>query len=112
VKVSGTSILTRKALVTREFGAEAWRVFFRDMALVHPFFRRPITGSTQVPAPEFLAFHDELDEPDAPPLAIDPAVPPEALMPAAPPAAPPSLVPTAGSLVFGIGSMGRLDPCS
>jgi DNA-binding CsgD family transcriptional regulator len=60
VKVSGTSILTRKALVSREFGTEAWRVFFRDMALIHPFFRRPITGSTQVPVPEFLAFHDEL----------------------------------------------------
>ena len=60
MKVSGTTILTRKALVTREFGAEAWRVFFRDMAIAHPFFRRPLTANSLIPAPEFLAFQDEL----------------------------------------------------
>jgi DNA-binding CsgD family transcriptional regulator len=60
VKVSGTTILTRKALVSREFGSEAWRVFFRDMAIARPFFRQPITASSLVPMEDFLAFHDEL----------------------------------------------------
>jgi DNA-binding CsgD family transcriptional regulator len=60
MKVSGTSILTRKTLVNRQFGAEAWRVFFRDMALSQPFFRQPLTAGSQVPMLEFLRFHDEL----------------------------------------------------
>jgi DNA-binding CsgD family transcriptional regulator len=58
--VSGTSILTRKTLVTRKFGAESWHGFFRDLAVGHPGFRRPITARGLVPLPDFLAFHDEL----------------------------------------------------
>ncbi|XXY50208.1 response regulator transcription factor [Sorangium sp. So ce269] len=60
MKVSGTTILTRKTLVSRRFGSEAWRGFFRDVALANPWFRRPITASSLVPLSEFLAFHDEL----------------------------------------------------
>nr|ALD83709.1 LuxR family transcriptional regulator [Sorangium cellulosum] len=60
MKVSGTTILTRKTLVSRRFGSEAWRGLFRDVALANPWFRRPITASSLVPLPEFLAFHDEL----------------------------------------------------
>jgi DNA-binding CsgD family transcriptional regulator len=60
MKVSGTSILTRKTLVTREFGTEAWHGFFRDLAIAHPSFRRPLTARSLVPLPDFLAFHDEL----------------------------------------------------
>ncbi|MGK4006475.1 response regulator transcription factor [Sorangium sp. So ce1036] len=60
MKVSGTTILTRKTLVSRRFGSEAWRGFFRDVALTNPSFRRPVTASSLVPLPEFLAFHDEL----------------------------------------------------
>jgi DNA-binding CsgD family transcriptional regulator len=60
VKISGLSILTRKVLVTRSFGAEAWRVFFRDVALEHSTFRRPITSTTFVALPDYLSFHDEL----------------------------------------------------
>jgi DNA-binding CsgD family transcriptional regulator len=60
VKVSGTVILTRKALVTSRYGAEAWHGLFRDMALNHACFRRPITANSTVPLAEFLAFHDEL----------------------------------------------------
>ena len=60
MKVSGTTILTRKTLVSRRFGSEAWRGLFRDMALSHPWFRQPITASSLVPLPEFLTFHDEL----------------------------------------------------
>jgi DNA-binding CsgD family transcriptional regulator len=60
MKVNGTSIVTRKTLVTRQFGAEAWHGFFRDVALLHPCFRQPITAKSFVPLPDFLAFHDEL----------------------------------------------------
>jgi DNA-binding CsgD family transcriptional regulator len=60
MKVSGTTILTRKTLVSRKYGAEAWHGFFRDVALTNPSFRRPITAQTPVPLPEFLSFHEEL----------------------------------------------------
>lgn len=60
MKVSGTTILTRKTLVSRRFGSEAWRCFFRDVALANPWFRQPVTASSLVPLPEFLTFHDEL----------------------------------------------------
>lgn len=60
MKVSGLSILTRKVLVTRRFGAEAWGSFYRDVALAHPAFRRPITATAFVALADYLAFHDEL----------------------------------------------------
>ncbi|KYF67025.1 hypothetical protein BE15_11955 [Sorangium cellulosum] len=60
MKVSGTTVLTRKTLVSRRFGSEAWHSLFRDVAQTNPWFRRPITASSLVPLPEFLAFHDEL----------------------------------------------------
>jgi len=60
MKVNGISLLTRKTLVIRRFGAEAWHGLFRDLALRHPCFRRPITASGTIPLPEFLDFHDEL----------------------------------------------------
>jgi len=60
MKVSGTILLTRKTLVIRRFGSDAWQDLFRDMALRHSCFRVPITASSLVPLPEFLSFHDEL----------------------------------------------------
>lgn len=60
MKVNGISLLTRKALVTQRFGSEAWHGLFRDLALRHSCFRRPITASGTIPLPEFLDFHDEL----------------------------------------------------
>jgi hypothetical protein len=60
VKLRGTTILTRKTVVTRRFGSDAWRQFFSDMALAHPFFRAPLQSSSLVPLPEFLSLHDEL----------------------------------------------------
>jgi DNA-binding CsgD family transcriptional regulator len=60
VNVSGLSILTRKILVTRMFGADAWRHFFREVASAEPSFRALITADTGVPLPAFLAFQDEL----------------------------------------------------
>jgi DNA-binding CsgD family transcriptional regulator len=58
--VCGIPILTRKALVTRQFGSDAWAQFFRDVASTHQCFRSLITADTLVPLPAFLAFHDEL----------------------------------------------------
>jgi DNA-binding CsgD family transcriptional regulator len=60
MQVNGITLLTRKTLVTRRFGSEAWHGLFRDVALKHPCFRRPITASGMIPLPEFLDFHDEL----------------------------------------------------
>jgi DNA-binding CsgD family transcriptional regulator len=58
--VCGIPILTRKALVTRQFGSDARAQFFRDVASTHRCFRSLITADTLVPLPAFLAFHDEL----------------------------------------------------
>jgi len=60
VLISGVSVLTRKILVTRRFGADAWGGFFRDVASAHRPFRELITSDTLVPLPAYLAFHDEL----------------------------------------------------
>src|SRR4051812_46904776 len=60
MKVYGSVLVTRKALITQKFGAEAWHGLFRDLAVAHPYFRRPITASSSIPLPEHFAFHDEL----------------------------------------------------
>ena len=60
MNVAGLSILTRKILVTRQFGADAWEPFYRDVAGSHRCFRSLITADTLVPLPSFLAFQDEL----------------------------------------------------
>ena len=60
MKVRGLTILTRKVIVTRSFGAEAWLQLYRDVASSHRSFRSLITQDTLVPLPDYLAFHDEL----------------------------------------------------
>ena len=60
VNVSGFSVLTRKTLVTRRFGSDAWNQFFTGVAHQHPSFRTLITADTAVPLSAFLSFHDEL----------------------------------------------------
>ena len=60
MNVCGISILTRKILITRQFGSDAWGQFFRDVASSHRCFRSLITADTLVPLPAYLAFHDEL----------------------------------------------------
>jgi len=60
VNVCGLSILTRKTLVMRRFGGDAWTQFFREVARRHACFRALVTADTPVPLPAFLAFHDEL----------------------------------------------------
>ena len=60
VDVSGISILTRKTLITRQFGSDAWGQLFRDVASSHRCFRSLITADTLIPLPAYLAFHDEL----------------------------------------------------
>jgi DNA-binding CsgD family transcriptional regulator len=60
MKVRGLTILTRKVIITRRFGAEAWVGLYRDVAAAHRCFRSLITPETLVPLPAYLAFHDEL----------------------------------------------------
>lgn len=60
MNVCGLSILTRKNLVVRRFGSDAWTQFFREMARGHACFRALVTAESSVPLPAFLAFHDEL----------------------------------------------------
>jgi len=60
MKVRGLTILTRKVIVTKTFGADAWLQLYRDVASSHRSFRSLITQDTLVPLPEYLAFHDEL----------------------------------------------------
>jgi DNA-binding CsgD family transcriptional regulator len=60
VNVCGISVLTRKNLVSRRFGSDAWGQFFRDVAGTHSCFRSLITADTRVPLHAFLGFHDEL----------------------------------------------------
>jgi DNA-binding CsgD family transcriptional regulator len=60
MKVRGIAILTRKIIVTRTFGAEAWRQLYRDVASGHPCFRSLITAESEVPLSAHLALHDEM----------------------------------------------------
>jgi DNA-binding CsgD family transcriptional regulator len=60
VNVAGLSILTRKTLVVRRFGGEAWGSFFGELARAHGCFRSLVTADTPVPLPAFLDFQDEL----------------------------------------------------
>jgi DNA-binding CsgD family transcriptional regulator len=60
MKIRGLTVLTRKVIVTRQFGAEAWLRLYRDVAGAHRCFRSLITPETLIPLPDYLAFHDEL----------------------------------------------------
>ncbi len=60
VKIKGSSLLARKDLVTRQFGAPAWLDLIDGLALKYPYFASPVVASSLVPMREFLAFHDEL----------------------------------------------------
>ena len=60
MQVNSNALLARKMIVTRKFGAEAWNQIFKRLARVHPCLRAPLTASSQVPLPEFLAFNEEL----------------------------------------------------
>ncbi len=59
MKVRGIAVLTRKMIVTRRFGAEAWARFYDDVARTHRCFRSLITPDTLIPLPSLLAFNDE-----------------------------------------------------
>jgi len=60
MKVRGLTILTRKVIITRRFGAEAWLQLYRDVAGAHRSFHSLITPEVLVPLSDYLAFHDEL----------------------------------------------------
>jgi DNA-binding CsgD family transcriptional regulator len=60
MKVRGLTVLTRKAIITRQFGADAWLTLYRDVTAAHRSFRALITPETLVPLSDYLALHDEL----------------------------------------------------
>ncbi len=60
MRVRGLTILTRKVIVTRRFGADAWLLLYRDVAGAHRSFRSLITAETLIPLSDYLTFHDEL----------------------------------------------------
>ncbi|HZU82207.1 MAG TPA: hypothetical protein VE987_04790 [Polyangiaceae bacterium] len=60
VKIKGTSLVARREIITRQFGADAWTRLVDDMARAYPYFRSPLVAASLVPVREFLAFHDEL----------------------------------------------------
>jgi DNA-binding CsgD family transcriptional regulator len=60
MKVRGITVVTRKMIVTRQFGGEAWAGFYRDLSGAHSCFRQLVTADTLLPLPAYLAFHDEL----------------------------------------------------
>ena len=60
MNVRGLTLLTRKVLVTRKFGTDAWLQIYRDVAGSRRCFRSLITPETLIPLPDYLAFHDEL----------------------------------------------------
>jgi DNA-binding CsgD family transcriptional regulator len=60
LRVRGLAMLTRKVIVTRQFGVDAWLLLYRDIAGAHPFFRSLITSESLIPLADYLAFHDEL----------------------------------------------------
>src|SRR5258706_8212621 len=60
MRVKTSALICRKAVIVRKFGSDAWNHFFSEMARRHPSLRVPLTASSQVPAQDFLAFHDEL----------------------------------------------------
>ncbi len=60
MKVRGLTILTRKVIITRAFGTDAWLQLYRDIATAHPCFRPLIAPDTLIPLSDYLAFHDAL----------------------------------------------------
>lgn len=60
VNVCGISVLTRKRIVVRRFGTDAWSRFYSDVATAHRCFRSFISADSLVPLTSYLAFHDEL----------------------------------------------------
>lgn len=60
MKVRGITVLTRKNIVIRRFGTEAWLHLYRDVAASHPCFRSLVTPDSLVPLSAYLTLHDEL----------------------------------------------------
>jgi DNA-binding CsgD family transcriptional regulator len=60
MQLRGMILQARKALVTRRFGTEAWAGLYRDVATAHPRLREPVSRSSLLALPAYLAFHDEL----------------------------------------------------
>lgn len=60
MKVKGVALLSRKSIITKQFGERAWEELWRDVAARYPYFRQPVLATSAVPIQEFLGLHDEL----------------------------------------------------
>jgi len=60
MRIKGTALLARKAIIEEAFGKEAWSKLLADMRRTRPFFDEPVTASSLIPVPDFLGIHDEI----------------------------------------------------
>ncbi len=60
MKVKGSTLLSRKAMLGERVGADAYDAFVAEFARTHPSFPQPMLASTLVPVDVFLAFNDAL----------------------------------------------------
>jgi hypothetical protein len=60
MRIKGTALLARKAIIEGAFGAEAWSTLLADMRKTHAYFDEPLNAASLIPVPDFLAIHDEI----------------------------------------------------
>ena len=60
MKVKGSTLLGRKAMLAERIGAATYDAFVEEFARTHPSFPQPILASTLVPVDVFLQFNDAL----------------------------------------------------
>ena len=60
MKVKGSTLLSRRAMLGERVGLEPYDAFVADFARKTPGFPQPMLASTLIPVDMFLAFNDEL----------------------------------------------------
>jgi hypothetical protein len=58
--VKGTAFLARKVMLIDEIGEDRYAVFLADFARKEPAFNQPISATTLIPLPAFIAFNEAL----------------------------------------------------
>lgn len=60
MKIKGSTLLSRKAMLGERIGVAAYDAFVAEFARSHPKFPQPMLASTLIPVDVFLEFNDEL----------------------------------------------------
>lgn len=60
MKVKGSTLLSRRAMLGERVGPAAYDAFVDEFARTHPSFPRPMLASTLIPVDVFLEFNDAL----------------------------------------------------